>query len=150
MVELAIADNPLFQLCRLELERAGPSYIIETLRALRRDMGDQAELVFLTGTDALSELHDWHRPEALLAEFEIAFVDRLTEKDVDWPAVEARLPGIRERAQIVRVPRLEISARELRRRVRTGRPIRYYVLPAVEGYIHDRGLYRNAGPADTR
>lgn len=141
MVELAVADNPLFELSRVELEREGPSYTLDTMRQLRQQMGG-AEPVFLTGVDALAALHTWNQPDVLLAEFPVVFLDRPAAAEIDWDAVERHFPGLRQRARIVCVPQLEISAHDLRRRVRTGEPIRYYVLPSVQAYIDARGLYR--------
>lgn len=141
MVELAIADNPLFELSMLELEREGPSYTLETLRILRRGFPADVEMYFLTGVDSLHGLHTWHEPEQLLDEFRVVLLDRPVATQIDWLAVEMRFPSIREQAVVISVPRLEISAEDLRRRVSDGRSIRYYVLPVVEEYIRERGMY---------
>jgi nicotinate-nucleotide adenylyltransferase len=66
---------------------------------------------------------------------------------VNWDVIEHRFSGIRDRVEIVDVPQLDISSRDLRRRVRTGRPIRYYVPESVRRYIEDRGLYRETREA---
>jgi nicotinate-nucleotide adenylyltransferase len=142
MVELAIADNPRFDISLLELERPGPSYTLDTLRKLRKQFGPDADLYFLVGCDALGTLHTWHEPAALLKEFRVVFMDRPTGEVIDWAAAEQHFPGIREQVSVVDVAELEISGEDIRRRVREGRPIRYYVLPAVRRYIEQRNLYR--------
>jgi nicotinate-nucleotide adenylyltransferase len=141
MVELAVADNPRFSVSHIELERPGPSYTLDTLRALKRRLpGD--ELYFLVGCDALGQLHTWHEPDALLEEFSLIIMERPTGTAVDWERVEARFPHIRRQVRVVDVAELEISGNDIRRRVAEGRPIRYYVLPAVARYIAEHRLYR--------
>jgi nicotinate-nucleotide adenylyltransferase len=142
MVELAIADNPRFELCTIEIERPGPSYTLDTLRLLRERLGGDVRLIFLTGCDSLPSLHTWHEPDALLAEFELVFLARPTDEPIDWDRLEERFPAIRGQTRTIHIPLLQISAQELRRRVRAGLPIRYYVMPAVEAYVRSRDLYR--------
>lgn len=141
MVELAIADNPRFAMSLVELERPGPSYTLDTLREFQRRFGSQAELYFLVGCDALAALHTWHEPAAILHEFHVVFMDRPIGEAIDWPAVETRFPGIRRQVLVVDVAELEISGADIRRRVREGRPVRYYVPPPVRRYIDQHGLY---------
>lgn len=144
MVRLCVDDNPLFQLSTIELERDGPSYTLDTMRELRAQLGAETRLVFLAGCDSLNSLHTWHEPRALLDEFDVAVLERPTGSVTDWAKLEQQLPGIRERVTTVPVPQLDVSAADLRQRVRQGRPIRYYVLPEVEEYIHDHDLYVDA------
>jgi nicotinate-nucleotide adenylyltransferase len=142
MVEAAVADNPLFAVSRVEIERGGISYSLDTLRVLRTRFGPSAHLLFLTGVDALPELHTWHCPEDLLEEFEVVFLCRPDARSLDWKAIEARFAGLRDRVRIVGIPELEVSGTDIRERVREGRPIRYYVTPPVQEYIARHGLYR--------
>lgn len=140
MVELAIADNPRFELSLVEIERDGPSYTLDTMRVLREQLPD-TELLFLAGCDALNDLHTWHEPATLLAEFDLAFLARPDPPSVTWETVHEQFPGIEERIAIVSIPALEISGHAIRRRVRDGRPIRYYVPVDVERYIRVHRLY---------
>jgi nicotinate-nucleotide adenylyltransferase len=140
MIELSIADNPLFELSLIELERDGPSYTLDTLRDLASQRLD-SDLLFLAGYDALRDLHTWHQPDLLLAEFTLVFMDRPSGSSLPWPDLEARFPGIRNRIEILSVPQLEISSEDIRRRVAEARPIRYYVAPEVERYIRAHKLY---------
>ncbi|GAC1474283.1 MAG: nicotinate-nucleotide adenylyltransferase [Chloroflexota bacterium] len=142
MVQAATADNPLFAVSRLEVERSGPSYTLDTMRQLSREFGASVQLVFLAGLDALLDLHTWREPEALLAEFGLVFLRRPGGRPFDWGPIEDRFPRIRDRVKVVPIPQLEISGSDIRERVRTGRPIRYYVTPPVEEYIVQRRLYR--------
>jgi nicotinate-nucleotide adenylyltransferase len=143
MVELGIADNNCFSLSLVEIERGGPSYTVDTMRELRARLGPDVRLFFVVGCDALPQLHTWHEPEALLAEFDVVIADRPSGgQPVDWAAVEARFPGIREKLPIIHVAQLDISGVDIRERVRTGRPIRYQVPPPVGRYIREHGLYR--------
>jgi nicotinate-nucleotide adenylyltransferase len=142
MVGLAVADNPLFELSLIELERAGPSYTLDTLRSLRGRFGAETALYFLVGKEALPELHTWHEPDALLAEFNIVVMDRSSGQSILWQEVENRFPDIRSSIQMANVAQLDVSGADLRRRVRQARPIRYQVPLAVSDYIRERGLYR--------
>ncbi|HZU11574.1 MAG TPA: nicotinate-nucleotide adenylyltransferase [Chloroflexota bacterium] len=141
MVELAIADNTIFSMSRIELERPGPSYTLDTLRDMRALMGEDTELFFLVGCDAVPQLHTWHEPEQLLSEFNLVVMERPTGAPVNWEAAEERLPGLREKVDVLNLADLEISSQDIRRRVKEGRPIRYYVVPPVERYIREHGLY---------
>jgi nicotinate-nucleotide adenylyltransferase len=143
MVRLSLAGNPIFELSLVEFERGGPSYMLDTMRVLRERLGSDSELCFLAGCDALPQLHTWHRPEELVDEFRVVLMDRPTGGEVSWAQVEERFPHIRRQIEIVHVAQLDISGEDLRRRVRTGRSIHYFVEPAVERYIHDRGLYQD-------
>jgi nicotinate-nucleotide adenylyltransferase len=142
MIELAIADNPRFRLCAIELERPGPSYSLDTLRLLRAQLDEGTRLIFLTGCDSLLGLETWHEPDALLAEFDLVFLARPTDDPIDWPRLEARFPSIRRQTRTIKIPLLEISAQDLRRRIREGLPIRYYVPAPVGEYIRTHRLYR--------
>ena len=149
MVELAVADNPRFTVSHIELERPGPSYTLDTLRELKRRLpGD--DLFFLAGCDALGQLHTWHEPDRLLEEFSLVMMERPTGAAVDWEQVEARFPHILRQVRVVDVAELEISGNDIRRRVAEGRPIRYYVLPAVARYIAEHGLYGAEAAATPR
>jgi nicotinate-nucleotide adenylyltransferase len=144
MLQLAISSQPRFAVSTIELERPGPSYTIDTLRALRTQEPARSIFYFLVGKDVLRDLHRWRDPDGLIEEFRLAVMERPMDVPVDWQAVERRFPTIREHIEWVRVPRLDIQATELRQRVRAGRPITYQVTPSVEAYIGEHSLYRSA------
>lgn len=143
MVELAIADNPRFELSRLDLDRPPPSYTIDLLRGLRQTGPPQLELFFLAGADILPELPKWHAPLEILRLATLVVVNRPGAPDprASLASVERRLPGARERITVVAIPGVAISSTDLRARLRAGQPIRYLTPPSVEALIYDAGLY---------
>ena len=140
MVTRAIADNPLFEASRLDMDRPPPSYTVDTLRALHAARG--CELFFLVGADILPELGNWRSPKEILRLARLAAVNRPGSPPPDLEALEMALPGARDRIDVVSIPGVAISAREMRDRVQAGRSLRYLTPPAVERYIASRGLYR--------
>jgi nicotinate-nucleotide adenylyltransferase len=136
MTELAVAGDPGLAVDRIEIQRGGVSYTVDTLRALRgRDPGIDWTLIL--GRDNLEELGQWRDVEALP---ELARVAVATRAGLVAPE---RLP-FGGRCTLVDVPSLEISSTAVRQRVAGGRSIRYWVAPAVEAYIREHGLYREA------
>jgi nicotinate-nucleotide adenylyltransferase len=127
MVALAIEGQPRFFLDRLELERPGPSYTVDTLRALRaRDR--TTDFFLLLGSDAARDLPRWREVEAIRELARVIVFDRAGSSG--------------EGEGIVEVPAIAISSTEVRDRARTGRSIRYWVPDAVERYIADHRLYQ--------
>jgi nicotinate-nucleotide adenylyltransferase len=139
MVALAVADNPIFELSRLDLDRPPPSYTADLLRALQ---SPEHELFFLVGADILPELPKWREPQQIVQLARLVVVNRPGAPSPDIERVEAVLPGVRERVDRVQIPGVDVSSREIRKRVAAGRPIRYLTPPAVVRYIIDRRLYR--------
>ena len=130
MLALAIAGVSGFAVERAELERPDPSYTVDTLRALRtREPG--ADFALLLGADAATELPTW---------YEAADIPRLA-RVVVFARPGSPTPVLPLAAEVVRVPAVDISATEVRRRVRDGRPIRYWVPDAVAEYIAAHRLY---------
>jgi nicotinate-nucleotide adenylyltransferase len=138
MVARAIADNPRFTLSRLDVDRPPPSYTADLLHHLH---AADRELFFLVGADILPELPRWRAPEEVLRLARLVVLNRPGSPLPNLDALEAALPGARARADIVRIPGVDISAGELRARVRSGQPIRYLTPPAVADYIREKGLY---------
>jgi nicotinate-nucleotide adenylyltransferase len=139
MVERAIADNPLFQLSLLDVDRPPPSYTVDLLRGLQ---APDRELFFLVGADILPELPRWHAPREILRLARLVVVNRPESPLPDVAALEAALPGAKQRVDLVIIPGVATSARYLRARVAAGQPLRYLTPPAVERYIQDKGLYQ--------
>ena len=142
MLRLALAGEPAFRVETLELDRPGPSYTVDTLEALRAARpGD--ELFFIAGEDALADLPNWVRPQRIL---ELATLAVARREGVPQAAGE-RLPGLSERVVRLKMPLVDVSATEIRERVRRGEPIGEMVPPAVAAYIREHGLYRRDAPA---
>jgi nicotinate-nucleotide adenylyltransferase len=146
MVDAAIADNEAFELSLVEVDRAGPSYTVDTLEALARSMPD-AELTLILSAETFAELPTWHEPERLFAASRVAVVPREGYAAPDPAWLAGAFPDVEARVVYLEGPRLGVSSTALRGRVAAGRSIRYLVPPAVDAYIADNHLYRR--PAAT-
>ena len=145
MLELAIANNSHFSISRVDLERPGPSYTVESLRLLRQQWGEQTVIYFLIGWDSLEDLLTWHEPAGVLEQLSYLVAVRrpgYNEESGYRDSLEARLPGIKQRLLVVSAPQLEISSTDLRTRIAEGRPIRYQLPESVEQYIEQNRLYQ--------
>lgn len=141
MLRRALEGNVGFELSTVETERERPSYTVETLARLRERRPDD-RLVFLMGSDQFASLaRIWSRPELLPQLAELAVMVR-SGVSFDPRVIEAALPGVVGRYQLVPVADLPLSSTGLRRRVREGLPIRYLVPEEVREYIEEHGLYR--------
>jgi nicotinate-nucleotide adenylyltransferase len=137
MTVIATADDPRFTVSRVDIERDGPTYTVDTLRDLRAERPD-AELYFITGADALGSILTWRDPHEVL---ELAHLVGVTRPGHDVTA--AHLPE--GAATLVEVPALAISSTDCRRRVADGAPISYLVPAGVERFIAKMRLYRSGG-----
>jgi nicotinate-nucleotide adenylyltransferase len=146
LVELATADDERFTSSRIELDRDGPSYTSDTLRAMRSAAPD-AEHFLILGGDQAASLATWHEPEEVLSLATVAVVERVSWTRNAIGIKIARLKGS-ERVRYLDMPLIQVSSSAIRRRVARGRPIRYLVPDAVARYIEANGLYR-AGAATT-
>jgi nicotinate-nucleotide adenylyltransferase len=143
MTVLATAANPAFSVSRIELDNPGPSYTADTLRRLRAGLGPDDRVFFVTGADAVLDLHSWKEPEEVLRQAEIIAT---TRPGWDLGTLEERVPGTAGRVHVITIPALDISSTELRARVAAGAPVRYLVPDAVARHIAERGLYLGADP----
>lgn len=139
MVTLAIADNPGFTASRLEIERPGPSYTVETLRRLRQEYPGR-EWYFITGADALLELESWREPAAVV---ELCRLVAVTRPGYDRERLQ-RFLSVKYGTEplLVPTPGVAVSSTELRQRVREGLPLRYLTPDSVLSYINKRQLYK--------
>jgi nicotinate-nucleotide adenylyltransferase len=136
MCRLAVEDDPLFAVNDLELRRSGPSYTIDTVRELKRQGWQRVH--WLMGADMVEILPKWHEPQALMAEADFVVMAR-PGWAFDWDAMPTEFRGLRQ--AVVAAPMLQISATDIRQRVREGRSIRYLVPETVRGYIEQNRLY---------
>jgi nicotinate-nucleotide adenylyltransferase len=141
MLELAIADNPHFELSRIEMDRPGPHFTVDTLRLLA-DKYPSADLILLIGGDSLRDLPTWNRPADLVAACHEIGVIRRPSDLVDLSAWERQVPGTQAKVRFVDAPLLDISSSAIRRHIRENSPFRYYLLPSVYEYIQNNQLYR--------
>ncbi len=139
MVVLATASNPYFRADRLEIDRNGPSYTVDTLEALRHSLGENVRLSFITGADAILEILTWRNPDRLLqlARFVAATRPGFNLEELRGKLTTRQLANI----DFVQVPGLEISSTAIRERVAAGLPIRYLTPPSTEAYIKKYRLY---------
>lgn len=142
MVELAIASNPHFTVSRVDIDRSGPSYTVDTIELLRSEWGPSVEIYFIMGSDSLLDILTWHNPRQLIRLCHFAVVGR-PGYQVDPDELDTLLPGLASRVRILNVPELAISSTDIQRRVRKGLSIKYQVPEAVEDYIYRHLLYQN-------
>ena len=141
----AVADDERFAVSRLELDRPGESWTVDTLRALR-DETPQDDLTFIVGGDMARSLPTWREPEAVLELATLAVAERAGSERED---IRGELRGLGgrdgippERVRFFDMPRIDVSSSLVRERVATGRPIRYLVPDAVAAAIAENGWYR--------
>ncbi len=139
MVELAIEGNPRFEVSRIEIERPGPTYTVDTLAELRRRMGD-ADLYLILGMDSVRELGRWHRPERIFELCSVAGVSRPGVADVSAGDLERAFPSSAGRVRMVSGPMVDTSATDIRSRA-AGEATLQSVPDSVRDYIRRHSLY---------
>ncbi len=161
MVELAVANVPGFRVSRVEVERSGPSYSVDTLRALRAELGEAARVVFVLGRDAFADFHTWKEHASIFALCDVVVVTRppspeplsieqipLAAREAFWydsgSGVFRHRSGHVLKHQLITA--LDISAASIRARVAAGRSIRFLVPDAVAEYVAAHRLYREDTP----
>ncbi|GAB1470463.1 nicotinate (nicotinamide) nucleotide adenylyltransferase [Chloroflexota bacterium] len=141
MLERMIAHDSAFELSRLEIDRPGPHYTVETVRLLKTQEMD-AEICLLIGGDSLTDLPNWRLSADLVAEVSEIGVLRRPGDDVNLPALEAQLPGLTPKIHFIDALLQPVSSSELKRRIAAGEMYRYYFTPEVYDYIEANHLYR--------
>jgi nicotinate-nucleotide adenylyltransferase len=138
MTVIATASNPRFTVSRVDIDRAGMTYTVDTLRDLRVERGDDVDLYFITGADALTQILTWRNVDEL---FERAHFVGVTRPGVELDtSVMSDLP--QDRVTLMEVPALAISSTACRARVAEEDPIWYLVPDGIVQYIAKRGLYQ--------
>ncbi len=135
MTVIATASNPRFTTSRVDIDRGGPTYTIDTLRDLHEYYGHDAELFFITGADALEKILSWKDVDEM---FSLAHFIGVTRPG--FVLSDAHLPAAT--VSLVQVPAMAISSTDCRCRVREGKPVWYLVPDGVVQYIAKRHLYR--------
>jgi len=145
MVELAISGDERFAASRIELEREGPSYTVDTLRELH-DRSPDDELFLILGGDQAAAMPRWREPEEVLALASVVVFARGTS---NRNAVTIQLSRLRGAANVrfLEMPRIDVSSTMVRRRAAEGRPIRYLVPDKVANFIGTKSLYGASAPA---
>ena len=138
MTVIATASNPRFSVSRIDIDRGGPTYTIDTLRDLRAERGDEAELFFITGADALARMMSWQDVSELFALAHFVGCTRPGHRLTGYGLPEDKI-------SLIEIPALAISSTGCRARVAAGEPIWYLVPDGVVQYIAKRDLYRKQG-----
>ena len=144
MVRLAVARRKAFELSTVEADRPGPSYAVDTMDTLRRQLGSSSDLFFLLGSDALMDIAKWKEPQRLI---QLCQLVAFARPGFGLPVIgdlEAAVPGVSQRVIFVEVPQRDIRAIAIRQRIAEGRSIQRLVPRAVERYILEHDLYRVA------
>lgn len=132
MVELAISDNPAFAVSDYEIGSKKTSYSIETLKEFRKLYGEDAQLYFITGSDLLKDLFSWKNVNDIFKMSKFIVANR-----PGYPVKE-----VPKEVETVVITPIEVSSDDIRRRLKSGRSIRYLVPDKVRHHIIDRGLYK--------
>jgi len=141
MLRLALAGKPRFTISKTELKRDGPSYSVDTMAELRGKFGDKTELYFILGWDSLNQLPRWHEPERLASLCTLVAVHRPGVPRPDLKALDKEIPGISGKVIILDSPSEDISATDIRERVKKGLPVHHLVPMSVAEYIKKHKLY---------
>jgi nicotinate-nucleotide adenylyltransferase len=139
MVELAIADDPRFALSRADLDRPGPHYTVDLL-ALIQQHYPEAALWFIMGEDSLSDLLRWRDPAHIIQLARLAVLRR-PGCQPDWLMLDRELPDLRARLDWIEHAEMDISARDIRRRVKAGQSLASLVPERVNTYLVAQRLY---------
>jgi nicotinate-nucleotide adenylyltransferase len=142
MVDLAIAGNPSFAVDHSEIDRAGPSYTVDTLAGFAAREPAGTELWFILSAEALEGLATWRDPDRVVALAHLCVVPRGRAAGDSVAAFLARFPGAARSLVVLDRPRLDLSSTEIRERVRAGRSIRYLVPDGVADLVTRYALYR--------
>jgi len=141
MVQLATEDYPRFQVCDTETRRSGPTYTVDTLEQLGQSLGPDASVYFIVGEDILGQFHRWKDPERVLEACTLVVVARPGHETGDWPEWFQSSDLAKDKATRLKIPMMDISGTEIRRRARCGESVRDMVPDSVAGYIQERNLY---------
>ena len=142
MVEAAVEGNPAFEVSRLEIERSGPSYTVDTLTALC-DAAPGDRLALILSAESYSEFGSWHEPRRILDLAALVVAPRVGYADADPDLIARQFPDARATVAFMDGPRIRLSASEIRQRAADGRSVRYLVPDAVAAYIGDHDLYQH-------
>ncbi len=146
MTVIATASNPRFSVSRVDIDRPGDTYTVDTLKDLRAERGPDTDLFFITGADAVRQILTWHGAEEL---FDLAQFVGVTRPGVPMTADDLKhLPE--DRVRLLEVPALAISSTDCRERVAAREPIWYLVPDGIVQYIAKRGLYVSAPEGEAR
>lgn len=138
MTLLATCSNPHFEVSSIEMERLGPSYTIDTIKALKKIYGDDTDFYFIIGADCIHELPTWHKIDELLKICKFIATKR-PSYEFDLSIIEKEFSDYN--IQLLETPELEISSTDIRQRIKKGYSIQYITTEQVQQYIRKENLY---------
>lgn len=141
MLQAALEDEACFSMSRVDIDRPGPHYAVDTVR-LVAEQYPHSELTFLMGSDSLMDLPTWKQPLRFVNACDALGVMRRPGNGVDLQVLERQLPGVTGKLRWVQAPLLGISSSQIRQRAAQGKPFRYFLSKAVYDYICTKNLYR--------
>lgn len=143
MVRLAISSYPYFRLSRIEIERQGPSYTVDTLETLREEIGEDSRLFLVLGWDTVAQLPKWYHVIRLVELCDIVAIPRPGYTAPHIEDLDRQIPGIAPHVVVMDSPCIDISATDIRDRIARGMSISGLVPETVAGYIREKRLYQS-------
>jgi nicotinate-nucleotide adenylyltransferase len=140
LVNAALRGKPQFILSKVDILREPPYYAVDTVRMLKKE-NPRDEFIYVMGSDSLRDLPKWYEPSAFVDEITGLGVYRRPGSDPDLNALEGVCPGIKAKTIFFSAPLIEISAADIRQRIKEGRPYRYFLLPSVYQSIKRHNYY---------
>ena len=142
MVKAAINSDPMFEFSRVDIDRNGPHYVVDTMNILREQHPD-AHLAFIMGGDSLHDLPTWHAPDRFIQACDSLGVMHRPGEVINLDSLEEGFPGLSKKVEFIEAPLLEISSNQIRRLVSTCKPYRYYLPVEVYQIVIKHKLYLN-------
>lgn len=140
MVKAAINSDAMFEFSRVDIDRSGPHYVLDTMRILREQKTD-AKLSFIMGGDSLHDLPTWHEPEKFIQTCDSLGVMHRPGEVINLDVLEKRFPRLSSKVELIEAPLLEISSNQIRSLVSICKPYRYYLPYEVYRIVKEQGLY---------
>jgi nicotinate-nucleotide adenylyltransferase len=140
---LATASNPGFLVSRIEIDRPGASYAVDTVKQVFKELGDPLDLYFITGADAVLEISTWRDVPELFSRCTFVAATRPGFDLRELPAGLSLPRDVKDKIRFLEVPMLAISSTDIRQRVQAGKPVRYLLPESVEEYIEQHQLYQS-------
>lgn len=140
MVEIVVKHDPGFELSRVDIERRGPHFAVDTVQCIRQDHAD-AELYYIMGDDSLRDLPTWGRPDEFVRLCDALGVMRRPDVELNLEEIEASIGSLKGKVKYIDAPLFEISASNIRDRIVHQRTFKYYLLNGVYEYILEHQLY---------
>ena len=143
MTLLATKSNPNFEVSRIEIDRPGRTYTIDTITELKEKYGSEVEILFITGADVVHSIFTWKSWEKLLTLCDFVAATRPGYKKSEmFKRIEFMREAYESKIHLIEVPELDISSSDIRERVSEGRTIKYLLPECVEEYIYENSLYK--------